>query len=308
MNGEKNEWLRPHNIRGPHSWYCSASLLRGSRAQVGDFHRVRPLCEEGHLGSRGRGGRGYNEWTFLEHLYRPLPALVGNNRVYRGWGMLVGYYLPGNSPAPHPDHRAGGTTAHEEVAQSQFDPFPPGRWPGGAGNIFCQLKAVWRLLPPERCLGGANHVFLQHINVIPFLVNIFVPSPLRSLLSWSPVISCDNMRLSYVIICDHMVLCRRASVQRIFRREYEERDSPRTGEKYFTACPAVVWISSSVKPTENCFLCSKENTRWEEWRGSIWWSLIVGPLHWASWRDFVEQEPEWETNHKQVKVLKEIRP
>ena len=184
MNGEKNEWLRPHNIRGPHSWYCSASLLRGSRAQVGDFHRVRPLCEEGHLGSRGRGGRGYNEWTFLEHLYRPLPALVGNNRVYRGWGMLVGYYIPGNSPAPHPDHRAGGTTAHEEVAQSQFDPFPPGRWPGGAGNIFCQLKAVWRLLPPERCLGGANHVFLQHINVIPFLVNIFVPSPLRSLL-WS---------------------------------------------------------------------------------------------------------------------------
>ena len=103
--------------------------------------------------------------------------------------MLVGYYLPGNSPAPPPDHRAGGTTAHEEVQQSQFDPFPPGRCPGGAGNIFCQLKAVWHLLPPERCLGGANHVFLQHINVIPFLVNIFVPSPLRYLLSWSPVIS-----------------------------------------------------------------------------------------------------------------------
>ena len=69
----------------------------------------------------------------------PLPALVGNNRVYRGWGMLVGYYLPGNSPAAPPEHRAGGSTAHEEVQQSQFDPFPPGRCPGGAGNIFCQL-------------------------------------------------------------------------------------------------------------------------------------------------------------------------
>ena len=88
----------------------------------------------------------HNQYQFYQNLTNndiyPLPALVGNNRVYRGWGMLVGYYIPGNSPAPHPDHRAGGTTAHEEVAQSQFDPFPPGRWPGGAGNIFCQLKAV----------------------------------------------------------------------------------------------------------------------------------------------------------------------
>ena len=75
--------------------------------------------------------------------------------------MLVGYYLPGNSPAPPPEPRAGGSTAHEEVQQSQFDPFPPGRCSGGAGSIFCQLKAVWHLLPPERCLGGANHVFYK---------------------------------------------------------------------------------------------------------------------------------------------------
>ena len=27
-------------------------------------------------------------------LLAPLPALVGNNRVYGGWGMLVGYYNP----------------------------------------------------------------------------------------------------------------------------------------------------------------------------------------------------------------------
>ena len=56
--------------------------------------------------------------------------------------MLVGYYLPGNSPAPPPSHRAGGTTANKEVEQSQFDPFPPERWPGGASNVFCQLRAV----------------------------------------------------------------------------------------------------------------------------------------------------------------------
>ena len=68
-------------------------------------------------------------WLIRYHY--PLPALVGNNRVYRGWGMLVGYYLPGNRAAPPPSHRAGGTTAHVEVEQGQFDPFPPGRCPGG---------------------------------------------------------------------------------------------------------------------------------------------------------------------------------
>ena len=63
--------------------------------------------------------------------FQALPALVGNNRVYRGWGMIVGYYLPGNRAAPPPSHRAGGTTAHVEVEQGQFYPFPPGRWLGG---------------------------------------------------------------------------------------------------------------------------------------------------------------------------------
>ena len=65
---------------------------------------------------------------FSSLLQIPLVPITssGNNRVYRGWGMFVGYYLPGNSPAAPPDHRAGGTTAHEEVQQSQFDPFPPG--------------------------------------------------------------------------------------------------------------------------------------------------------------------------------------
>ena len=41
----------------------------------------------------------------------PLPVLVGNNRVYREWGVLVSYYLLGNSLAPPPSHRAGGATA-----------------------------------------------------------------------------------------------------------------------------------------------------------------------------------------------------
>ena len=56
-----------------------------------------------------------------------LPALVGNNRVYKGWGMLVGYYLPGNRAAPPPSPRAGGIPANEEVEQGQFDPVPPER-------------------------------------------------------------------------------------------------------------------------------------------------------------------------------------
>ena len=36
--------------------------------------------------------------------------------------MLVGYYLPGNSAAPPPGHRAGGGTAHEEVEQRHLTP------------------------------------------------------------------------------------------------------------------------------------------------------------------------------------------
>ena len=34
-----------------------------------------------------------------------LPALVGNNRMYRGVGMLVSYYLPGTSLAQPPTPR-----------------------------------------------------------------------------------------------------------------------------------------------------------------------------------------------------------
>ena len=44
-----------------------------------------------------------------------LAALVGNNRVYREWGVLVSYYLPGNSLAPPPSHRASGATAQVVV-------------------------------------------------------------------------------------------------------------------------------------------------------------------------------------------------
>ena len=80
-----------------------------------------------------------------------LPALVGNNRVYRGWGMLVGYYLPGNRAAPPPGHRAGGGTANEEVEQGQFDPVPPERCPGGGA-------AKLRLFEISSLLRGAREV------------------------------------------------------------------------------------------------------------------------------------------------------
>ena len=46
---------------------------------------------------------------------RALPVLVGNNRVYRVWRMLVSYYLPGNSLALPPSHRVRGVTAQEVV-------------------------------------------------------------------------------------------------------------------------------------------------------------------------------------------------
>ena len=51
-----------------------------------------------------------------------LPALVGNKRVYGGWGMLVSYYLPGNSLAAPPSHRVGGATANVEVQQGFLIP------------------------------------------------------------------------------------------------------------------------------------------------------------------------------------------
>ena len=51
----------------------------------------------------------------LPHCPFPLPVLVGNNRVYRVWRMLVSYYLPGNSLALPPSHRVRGVTAQEVV-------------------------------------------------------------------------------------------------------------------------------------------------------------------------------------------------
>ena len=35
--------------------------------------------------------------------------------MYREWGVLVSYYLPGNSLAPPPSHRASGATAQVVV-------------------------------------------------------------------------------------------------------------------------------------------------------------------------------------------------
>ena len=58
----------------------------------------------------------------LSKLDHPLPALVGNKRVYGGWGMLVSYYLPGNSLAAPPSHRVGGATANVEVQQGFLIP------------------------------------------------------------------------------------------------------------------------------------------------------------------------------------------
>ena len=58
-------------------------------------------------------------------------ALVGNKRVYGGWGMLVSYYLPGNSLAAPPSHRDGGTTAKEEGQQGFLIPsLLSGGWEG----------------------------------------------------------------------------------------------------------------------------------------------------------------------------------
>ena len=74
----------------------------------------------------------------------PLPALVGNKRVYGGWGMLVSYYLPGNSLAAPPSHRDGGATANVEVQQGFLIPsLLSGGWEG-----------QHRLLTPPHLNGG----------------------------------------------------------------------------------------------------------------------------------------------------------
>ena len=109
---------------------------------------------------------------YLTQLHQSaLPALVGNNRVYRGWGMLIGYYLPGNRAAPPPSPRAGGIPANEEVEQGQFDPVPPGRWLGG-GAAKLGLFEISSLLsgareveqPNEGCLRPPH---FEHYNSVP---------------------------------------------------------------------------------------------------------------------------------------------
>ena len=69
--------------------------------------------------------------------------------------MLVSYYLPGNSCAHPPSHRANGTTAHTEGVQAIWGmcsppppPIPYGRWPGG--------WAWWLVIlsHPSRAGGG----------------------------------------------------------------------------------------------------------------------------------------------------------
>ena len=74
---------------------------------------------------------------------------------------------------------------------------------------------------------------------------------------------------------------------------HEERDSPRTVFHCVSCCWNVWWIS--------CFLCSKENTSWQrEWEEVFDEVRLLGPLHWASWRDWT-----WgETNQKQAKSFK----
>ena len=57
------------------------------------------------------------------HLWeKPLPALVGKNCRYKfgraGAGMrLWGYYLPGDSPVPPPEHQAHGSPTNPERGQ-----------------------------------------------------------------------------------------------------------------------------------------------------------------------------------------------
>ena len=82
-----------------------------------------------------------------------------------------------------------------------------------------------------------------------------------------------------------MVLCRRASVQRIFRREYEGRDSPRTGEKYFTACPAVGMLGGYLSLLNQPKIASRAAKKTpvgrsgEEVCDEAW---LLEPMHWAS--------------------------
>ena len=48
--------------------------------------------------------KGLTLWDFGKWV-GALPALVGNNRMYRGVGMLVSFYLPGTSLAQPPTPR-----------------------------------------------------------------------------------------------------------------------------------------------------------------------------------------------------------
>ena len=57
-----------------------------------------------------RGSLLHGDWEVEQPCF-----LVGNNQLTSPTPYTLYYYLPGNSPAPPPSHRAGGTTAYEEV-------------------------------------------------------------------------------------------------------------------------------------------------------------------------------------------------
>ena len=78
-----------------------------------------------------------------QHLQKTAQALVGNNRLYGGWGLLVSYYLPGNSCAHPQGHRAGGSTARGVGAQAiwgiVFPPLPPSHTGGAPAGVHLDL-------------------------------------------------------------------------------------------------------------------------------------------------------------------------
>ena len=100
-----------------------------------------------------------------------------------------------------------------------------------------------------------------------------------------------------------MVLRHRASVQRIFRQEWMKLLCYAWGARFTKNCISlcVLLLERWVDIFKNCFLCSKENTSWQrEWEEVFDEVRLLGPLHWASWRDWT-----WgETNQKQAKSFK----
>ena len=79
-------------------------------------------------------------------------------------GMLVSYYLPGNSLAPPPSHRESAATAHvvveHAISGSVIFHQTRGRWLSGGAHTFSRMGGGWPIYDAKSLIFYALNILL----------------------------------------------------------------------------------------------------------------------------------------------------